>query len=96
MPCTARAAICRTSAPSAAIADGRRVEGGPDPDVSGRGTRAGHSPAEAVRSRDFERLYDAHAGQLLAFLIFRTGDRALADDLLADTFERVLRDQAAL
>ncbi|HEY2201287.1 MAG TPA: RNA polymerase sigma factor, partial [Solirubrobacteraceae bacterium] len=28
---------------------------------------------------------------LLGFLAYRTGDRALAEDLLADTFERVLR-----
>jgi RNA polymerase sigma-70 factor (ECF subfamily) len=28
---------------------------------------------------------------LLAFLVYRAGDRALAEDLLADTFERVLR-----
>jgi RNA polymerase sigma-70 factor (ECF subfamily) len=41
--------------------------------------------------KDFERLYDAHARQLLAFLVYRTGDRALAEDLLGDTFERVLR-----
>ncbi len=39
----------------------------------------------------FERLYEAHAGALFAFLAYRTGDRALAEDLLADTFERVLR-----
>jgi RNA polymerase sigma-70 factor (ECF subfamily) len=59
---------------------------------------ATRGPCQASRARiigaplrDFERLYEAHARQLLAFLIFRTGDRALADDLLADTFERVLR-----
>jgi RNA polymerase sigma-70 factor (ECF subfamily) len=40
---------------------------------------------------EFERLYEAHSRPLLAFLIYRTGDRALAEDLLADTFERVLR-----
>src|SRR4051812_29564462 len=39
----------------------------------------------------FERLYAEHAGPLLAFLTYRTGDGALAEDLLADTFERVLR-----
>src|SRR5215213_11883166 len=44
-----------------------------------------------MRSHEFERLYEAHAGPLLAFLVYRTGDRALAEDLLADTFERVLR-----
>ena len=43
-----------------------------------------------MRTRDFERLYDEHAQPLLAFLAYRTGDRDLAEDLLADTFERVL------
>jgi RNA polymerase sigma-70 factor (ECF subfamily) len=44
-----------------------------------------------MRTADFERLYSEHAGTLLGFLVYRTGDRALAEDLLADTFERVLR-----
>lgn len=44
-----------------------------------------------MRSETFERLYAAHASSLLAFLIYRTGDPALAEDVLADTFERVLR-----
>jgi len=43
-----------------------------------------------MRTADFERLYNEHAGPLLGFLVYRTGDRALAEDLLADTFERVL------
>jgi RNA polymerase sigma-70 factor (ECF subfamily) len=44
-----------------------------------------------VRESDFERLYAEHAERLFAFLAYRTGDRALAEDLLADTFERALR-----
>lgn len=44
-----------------------------------------------MRTAEFERLYNEHAGPLLGFLIYRTGDRVLAEDLLADTFERVLR-----
>jgi RNA polymerase sigma factor (sigma-70 family) len=44
-----------------------------------------------MRTEDFERLYNEHAGPLLGFLTYRTGDRPLAEDLLADTFERVLR-----
>lgn len=44
-----------------------------------------------MRSAEFERLYQSHAEPLLNFLHYRTGDRALAEDLLADTFERVLR-----
>jgi RNA polymerase sigma-70 factor, ECF subfamily len=38
----------------------------------------------------FERLYAEHAQPLYAFLSYRTGDRVLAEDLLADTFERAL------
>jgi RNA polymerase sigma-70 factor (ECF subfamily) len=44
-----------------------------------------------VRDDEFERLYGAHAEQLLGFLVYRTGDRAHAEDVMADTFERVLR-----
>ncbi len=44
-----------------------------------------------MRDADFERLYAEHAEPLFAFLAYRTGDRVLAEDLLADTFERVLR-----
>jgi RNA polymerase sigma-70 factor (ECF subfamily) len=44
-----------------------------------------------MRSEDFERLYAEHAEALLGFLVYRTGDRTLAEDLLADTFERALR-----
>jgi RNA polymerase sigma factor (sigma-70 family) len=40
---------------------------------------------------DFERLYAAEAQGLFGFLAYRTGDRALAEDLLADAFERALR-----
>lgn len=43
-----------------------------------------------MRHQDFERLYDEHAEPLLAYLVYRTGNRVLAEDLLADTFERVL------
>src|SRR2546423_7718688 len=44
-----------------------------------------------MRDEEFERLYDAEAAGLFSFLAYRTGDRALAEDLLADTFERALR-----
>jgi RNA polymerase sigma-70 factor (ECF subfamily) len=43
-----------------------------------------------MRQEEFEQLYEAHAGPLLAFLEYRTGDAQLARDVLADTFERVL------
>jgi RNA polymerase sigma factor (sigma-70 family) len=39
----------------------------------------------------FERLYAEHAHRLLSFLVYRTGDRALAEDVVSATFERVLR-----
>jgi RNA polymerase sigma-70 factor, ECF subfamily len=44
-----------------------------------------------VKDQDFERLYAEHAPGLLGFLVYRTGDRVWAEDLLADTFELVLR-----
>jgi RNA polymerase sigma factor (sigma-70 family) len=44
-----------------------------------------------MRDEDFERLYAAEAPGLYSFLAYRTGDRMLAQDLLADAFERVLR-----
>src|SRR3954466_11805275 len=46
-----------------------------------------------MQSADFERLYEEHAAKLYAFLRYRTGDSALAEDLLADTFERALRER---
>jgi RNA polymerase sigma-70 factor (ECF subfamily) len=44
-----------------------------------------------MRRDDFERLYEEHAQPLFGFLAYRTGNPALAEDLLADTFERALR-----
>ena len=44
-----------------------------------------------MRDAEFERLYAEHAQGLFGFLAYRTGDRILAEDLVADTFERVLR-----
>jgi RNA polymerase sigma factor (sigma-70 family) len=44
-----------------------------------------------MREDQFERLYAEHAQPLFGFLAYRTGNRALAEDLLADTFERALR-----
>jgi len=46
-----------------------------------------------MRDDEFERLYEAEAQGLFGFLAYRTGDRALAEDLLADTFERALRSR---
>ena len=44
-----------------------------------------------MEREDFDRLFSEHAQPLLGFLTYRTGDRALAEDLLADTFEKALR-----
>jgi RNA polymerase sigma factor (sigma-70 family) len=44
-----------------------------------------------IRDDGFERLYAEHAQALFAFLRYRTGDTVLAEDLLADTWERALR-----
>ena len=44
-----------------------------------------------MRDEEFEELFEEHAPGLLAFLIYRTGDRTLAEDVVADTFERALR-----
>jgi RNA polymerase sigma factor (sigma-70 family) len=47
-----------------------------------------------MRDKEFDRLFDEHAEPLLKFLIYRTGDRGLAEDLVADTFERALRKRS--
>lgn len=44
-----------------------------------------------MQDEDFERLYDEHSQALYGFLAYRTGNPALAEDLLADTFEKALR-----
>jgi RNA polymerase sigma factor (sigma-70 family) len=44
-----------------------------------------------MREADFERLYAEHAQRLFGFLVYRTGDRSLAEDLVADTFEAAYR-----
>jgi RNA polymerase sigma factor (sigma-70 family) len=44
-----------------------------------------------LRDEAFERLYAEHAQALYGFLSYRTSDSVLAEDLLADTFERALR-----
>jgi RNA polymerase sigma-70 factor, ECF subfamily len=43
-----------------------------------------------MRDDRFQRLYAEHAEALFGFLSYRTGDRVLAADLLAEAFERVL------
>jgi RNA polymerase sigma factor (sigma-70 family) len=46
-----------------------------------------------MRDDEFERLYAAEAARLFSFLAYRTGDRSLAEDLVADAFERALRSR---
>ena len=46
-----------------------------------------------MRDDEFERLYATEAAGLFSFLAYRTGDRSLAEDLLADAFERALRSR---
>ena len=48
--------------------------------------RSGHLDRKA-----FERLYQDHAQGVFGYLAYRCRDRALAEDLLAETFERALR-----
>ena len=43
-----------------------------------------------MRTDRFDHLYEEHAQALFGFLAYRTGDPVLAEDLVADTFERVL------
>jgi RNA polymerase sigma-70 factor (ECF subfamily) len=47
-----------------------------------------------MKNDQFEQLYEEHAEALLRFLVYRTGDRATAEEVLADTFERVLRSRS--
>jgi RNA polymerase sigma factor (sigma-70 family) len=46
-----------------------------------------------MRREDFEKLYERHAQDLFGFLAYRCGDRVMAEDLVAQTFERALRSR---
>ena len=46
--------------------------------------------SRGLSNEAFDRLYTQHAAGLLGFLTYQTGDRVLAEDIVADTFERVL------
>ena len=50
--------------------------------------------SKGLSDEAFDRLYTAHAAGLLGFLTYQTGDRALAEDIVADTFERVLTSRS--
>jgi RNA polymerase sigma-70 factor (ECF subfamily) len=47
-----------------------------------------------MRDKDFTRLYGQHAPQLYRFLRYRVGDPVAAEDLMADTFVRVLQSRS--
>lgn len=47
-----------------------------------------------MRQSDFERLVAEHAQGLFGFLTYRTGDRVLAEDILADTLEAAYRHRS--
>ena len=44
---------------------------------------------------DFDSLYLEHRERLFGFLVYRTGNRALAEDFLGDVFERAWRSRAS-
>jgi RNA polymerase sigma factor (sigma-70 family) len=48
-----------------------------------------------MRREELERLYEDHAGGLFALLVYRTGDRLLAEDLLSDTFVKAMNASRA-
>ena len=60
---------------------------------AGRASSPATRMSRHMRQDTFERLFEEHAERLFSFLAYRTGDRALAEDLLSETFERVLRSR---
>jgi RNA polymerase sigma factor (sigma-70 family) len=44
-----------------------------------------------VRDHDIERLFAEHSQRLYAFVAYRTADPATAEEIVGDTFERVVR-----
>jgi RNA polymerase sigma factor (sigma-70 family) len=66
------------------------------PGTSARLTTPTSQPARMslrMKTDTFERLFEEHSGRLYSFLAYHTGNRALAEDLLSETFERVLRSR---
>jgi RNA polymerase sigma factor (sigma-70 family) len=47
--------------------------------------------ATPVRDSDFDRLFRAEAQPLFAFLVWRVGNPSIAEELVADAFERAFR-----
>jgi RNA polymerase sigma-70 factor (ECF subfamily) len=48
---------------------------------------------EAVPAPELERLFAEHSQAVYGFLVYRVGDATVAEDLLGDTFERVVRSR---
>jgi RNA polymerase sigma factor (sigma-70 family) len=46
-----------------------------------------------MRQESFEQLYEEHAADLFSFLIYRAGNRSLAEEVMGDTFEQVIRSR---
>jgi RNA polymerase sigma-70 factor, ECF subfamily len=46
-----------------------------------------------MREKDFEDLYERFAADLFSFLVYRSGNRSLAEEVLGDTFEQVIRSR---
>lgn len=46
-----------------------------------------------MKAADLERLFNEHAQALYGFLAYRVGDPTVAEDLLGDTFERLVRSR---
>jgi RNA polymerase sigma factor (sigma-70 family) len=46
-----------------------------------------------MRQESFEQLYEEHAADLFSFLVYRAGNRSLAEEVLGDTFEQALRSR---
>jgi RNA polymerase sigma-70 factor (ECF subfamily) len=46
-----------------------------------------------MRQESFEQLYEEHAADLFSFLVYRAGNRSLAEEVLGDTFEQVIRSR---
>ncbi|MDP1846968.1 MAG: sigma-70 family RNA polymerase sigma factor [Solirubrobacteraceae bacterium] len=44
-----------------------------------------------MRDHDIERLFAEHSQRLYAFVAYRTGDPSVAEEIVGDTFERVVR-----
>ncbi len=44
-----------------------------------------------MRDHDIERLFAEHSQRLYAFVAYRTGDPSVAEEIVGDTFERVIR-----